>query len=372
MSPDCVIAGGGVIGLSAAWRLAQAGLRVTVVDESGGRGASWAAAGLLAPVTELHYGEEALLALNLASAAMYEEFIGELQETTGIDTGFRTSGTLMVARDGDDAAALDELLSFQQSLGLEVESLTAHACREMEPRLSPRIRGGIWSGRDHQVDNRALLEALRAAATAAGVGFVEGRVAAVRSTAGRLNGVQLSAEVIGCSACVIAAGAWSADIDGLVHVLPPLRPVKGQLLQLRGRGVISRNVRGLDVYMVPRADGRLVVGATMEEQGFDLTRTAEAAYHLLKDAYELVPGVLELEMVEHVAGLRPATPDNAPAIGATSMDGLFVATGHFRNGVLLAPITARSIAQLVVSGEAPAEIEAFSPLRFETKVGTAG
>jgi glycine oxidase len=316
-------------------------------------------------VTEVHYGEEGLLRLNLESAARYPDFVAELEETSGLDVGYRRTGTLMIARDTDDEAALDRLLAFQQDLGLAVERLDAPECRARVPGLSRRTRGGIFIAGDHQVDNRALVAALLVACEGAGVRLVEGRVTAVRGDH-KVTGVATERQGdFDCGSVVIAAGSWSGEIELPPDVALPLRPVKGQLLHLRGPApILEHNLRGLDVYLVPRSDGRLVVGATMEERGMDLQRTAEAAYLLLRDAYELLPGVLELELVEHSSGLRPATPDNAPLIGLSSVEGLLFATGHFRNGILLAPVTADAIEATISTGRAPSEIEAFSPGRF--------
>ena len=370
-----VVAGAGVIGSSVAWRAAQAGLRVTLVDPSPlpsrPEAASWAAAGMLTPVSEAHYGEETLLRLNLASAERFGPFVEELREVSDIDVGYRACGTIVVARDNDDNLALDDLFAFYGRLGLAADRLRAEECRELEPRLSPRVRGGIHVAGDHQVDNRALMTALQEACTKEGVYIVRGRVTSLESNNDRVEGVTVDGAVIACDAVVLAAGAWCPDIEGIPEgALPPLRPVKGQLLQLKGASLMRRNIRGLDVYMVPRADGRLAVGATMEELGFDARPTAEAAYELLRDAFELVPGVLELELVEQVVGFRPATPDNAPVIGRTNFDGLLLATGHFRNGVLLAPITADAIVAELTGGSL-AEAEPFSPARFaRSKVAT--
>src|SRR5215216_1513761 len=336
---DVVVVGGGVIGLGIAWRAAQAQMAVTVVDEAPGQGASWAAAGMLAPVTEVHYGEGRLLELNLASAGRWPSFAAEVEEASGRPVGYRPGGTLAVARDADDNAALEDLYRFQLRCGLEVERLRSRECRQLEPGLHPGIRGGVLAAGDHQVDNRALVQALVAACERAGVGLVAGRVAEL--------------------AVVLAAGCWSGGLGGLAaEALPPVRPVKGQLLYLRGpadQPLCSRNVRGLEVYVVPRGDGRVVVGATVEEQGFDTTVTAGAVHDLLRAA---------LELAETVVGLRPGSPDNAPMLGPAGPEGLVVATGHYRNGILLTPVTADAVAELLASGRVPEAIAPFAPGRF--------
>jgi glycine oxidase len=364
VAADVAVIGAGVIGSSIAWRLAQAGLRVSLYDpalaveprDDDGI-ASWAAAGMLAPVTEVHYGEESLLTLNRAAAQRWPEFAAELSAAAGTDVGYRPSGTLSIARDGDDLAALDELATYQEKLGLDVERLRARAVRTLEPALSPRLRGGLLVRGDHSVDNRALLRALHAATRAAGVHFVTESVTDVASVPGE--------------AVVVAAGAATT------RLLPdvPVRPVKGQLLHLRGpAALLSRTVRGAEVYLVPRADGRLVAGASVEERGFDLRVTAGAVHELLRAARELLPDVDELELVGTAVGLRPGSPDNAPllgrvdgATGETAADAgrpVVVASGHYRNGILLAPLTGELVRDLLVEGRMAPLGEPFSPARF--------
>jgi glycine oxidase len=365
---DVIVVGGGVVGLTVAWRTAQRGLDVMVVDPAPGRSATWAAAGMLAPVTEVGYGEEPLLALNRAAAASYPDFVAELESAAGTAVGYRAAGTMLVARDGDDNAALAELHRFQHSLGLDARRLRGRECRAEEPALVPSVRGGILVAGDHQVDNRALAGALQTACERAGVTFLAER-AALTVASGAVTGVRTAAEEA-CSAgtVVLAAGSWSGGVEGVPpDARPPIRPVKGQLLHLRGPGeapLLTRTVRGADVYLVPRADGRLVVGATVEELGFDTTITAGAVYELLRAAYELVPGVAELELTEVAVGLRPTSPDNAPLLGPSLVEGLVIATGHYRNGILLAPVTGAAIAELIDTGRAPENIAPFSPARF--------
>jgi glycine oxidase len=371
---DVLVVGGGVIGLGVAWRAAQAGMAVTVVDPSPGRGASWAAAGMLAPVTEVHYGEQALLRLNLAAADRWPGFAAELEEAAGRQVGYRRCGTLTVARDTDDNAALEDLYRFQLRCGLQVERLRSRDCRRLEPGLAPSVRGGVLAPGDHQVDNRALAGALLAACERAGARLLADRATGLQLDGERVTGVRLAGGGSPAAATVVlAAGCWSRELGGLAaELLPPVRPVKGQLLHLRGPAddpLCRRNVRGLEVYVVPRADGRVVVGATVEEQDFDTRVTAGAVHDLLRAALELLPDVAELELVETVAGLRPGSPDNAPLLGPAGVDGLVVATGHYRNGILLAPVTAEAVAELLASGRVPAAIAPFSPARLQA--GTA-
>jgi glycine oxidase len=366
---DAVVVGGGVIGLAIAWRAAQAGMAVTVVDEQPGRGASWAAAGMLAPVTEVHYGERPLLGLNLAAAARWPGFAAAVEEAGGRRVGYTPGGTLAVARDADDNAALEDLYQFQLRCGLEVERLRGRECRQLEPGLHPGIRGGVLAAGDHQVDNRALVEALLVACQRVGVRMVAGRVTELAVEGDRITGVALGdGERLAAGTVVLAAGCWSGALGGVAaEALPPVRPVKGQLLYLRGPAdepLCSRNVRGLEVYVVPRGDGRVVVGATVEEQGFDTRVTAGAVHDLLRAALELLPDVVELELLETVCGLRPGSPDNAPMIGPAGPEGLVVATGHYRNGILLTPVTADAVAELLATGRVPEAIAPFAPGRF--------
>jgi glycine oxidase len=370
---DVVVIGGGVIGLAIAWRARVAGLSVTLVDPAPMSGASWAAAGMLAPVSEVHYGEEGLLGLNLASAQRYPSFVAELEEVTGADVGYRRHGTLAVATDNDDRVVLEELHTFQVQLGLTSELLSGPDCRALEPLLAPGLRGGLRVDGDHQVDNRRLARALLAACATGGVEIVAASVTGMVTSGERVTGVELdSGATVAAGTVVLAAGCWSRNLAGLPPAaLPPVRPVKGQILRLRGPVdplFITRNIRamvaGASIYIVARGDGEIVVGATVEEQGYDRTITAGAVYELLRDAWTVLPGIAELELVETHAGLRPGSPDNAPIIGATSVDGLIVATGHFRNGILLTPATADAVAELLVTGVAPQLIGPFSPRRF--------
>lgn len=360
-----VVVGGGVIGLSIAWRAAVRGMAVAVIDPSPGQGASGVAAGMLAPVTEVHYGEEALLELNLDSSRRYPGFVAALEEDSGADTGYRASGTITVARDADDLAALDDLVRFQLGLGLDVQRLRSRELRQLEPGLAPSVRGGALVAGDHQIDPRRLVAALLEACRRRGV--VVRRERAVAVAEGGVVEVEGGDIEVG-DAVVVAAGCWSAGLGAMPGGMAlPVRPVKGQILRLRGPAyepLTTHNVRGVDVYMVSRADGEVVVGATVEERGFDTAVTGGAVFELLRAALELVPEVGELALVETCAGLRPGTPDNAPLLGVTGVDGVVLATGHYRNGILLAPVTADSVVELLVTGETPPEIAPFTPQRF--------
>ncbi|MGW7352825.1 glycine oxidase ThiO [Streptomyces sp. NPDC054784] len=379
---DVLVLGGGLIGLVTAWRAAQRGLRTEVVDPAPGGGAARVAAGMLAAVTELHHGEEALLRLNLRSAARYPAFVEELAEAGGRDVGHRTSGTLAVALDADDRAELRELHALQLRHGLESEWLTGRECRRLEPMLAPSVRGGLRVDGDHQVDPRRLAAALVAACERAGVGFVRSSAARLSVVRDRAVGAVLDdGTERRADRTVLATGSYSGALAGVPEELrPPVRPVKGQVVRLRvppAHGpFLSRTVRavvrGGAVYLVPRADGELVVGATSEELGWDTTVTAGGVYELLRDAHELVPGVTELPLAETGAGLRPATPDNAPLLGPSGLPGLHLATGHHRNGVLLTPATGDAMGELLATGELPAYARPFSPDRFGAGVSGAG
>ena len=371
---DVLVVGGGIIGLVTAWRAAQRGLGTAVVDPEPGGGAARVAAGMLAAVTELHYGEQTLLGLNLASARRYPEFAAELTEATGQDLGYRRCGTLAVALDADDRAHLRELHTLQQGSGLESEWLSGRECRRLEPMLAPGVRGGLRVDGDHQIDPRRLAKALVTACERAGVVFHRTWAERLRVAGDRATGVVIAGGAeLAAGQVVLAGGSLSGQLAGVPDaVLPPVRPVKGQVLRLtvpkRYAPFLNRTVRavvrGSHVYLVPRENGELVVGATSEELGWDTTVTAGGVYELLRDAHELVPGITELPLTETRAGLRPGSPDNAPLLGPTELDGLLLATGHYRNGVLLTPVTGDAMAHALTTGELPEEARPFTPRRF--------
>ncbi|MER7899435.1 glycine oxidase ThiO [Streptomyces sp. NPDC096046] len=371
---DVLVIGGGIIGLATAWRAAQRGLATAVVDPEPGGGAAQVAAGMLAAVTELHYGEQTLLGLNLASARRYPDFAAELTELTGQDLGYRRCGTLAVALDADDRAHLRELHTLQQQSGLDSQWLSGRECRRLEPMLAPGVRGGLRVDGDHQIDPRRLAGALVAACERAGVVFHRAwaqRLTVVRDRAA--GAVLADGTAPAAGQVVLAGGSLSGRLAGIPRdVLPPVRPVKGQVVRLtmpqRPGPFLSRTVRavvrGSHVYLVPRESGELVIGATSEELGWDTTVTAGGVYELLRDAHELVPGITELPLTETRAGLRPGSPDNAPLLGPTGLEGLSLATGHYRNGVLLTPVTGDALAHVLTTGELPAEARPFTPKRF--------
>ncbi len=369
-----LIVGGGIIGLSIGWRLAQAGQAVTILERSEVGpamlpAATWASAGMLAPYVEAEPGEERLFSLLRESHARWSDFSQELMEVSGIDTGYRTEGTLVVALDRDQAERLHHQYTFQRRLGTELEWISGPICQR-EPHLSGNVLAAIYSPLDHQVDNRRVLIALRTAFLAAG-GILRERTTVTEILVDRnqVRGVKIiSGETLLAQTVVIAAGAWSAGLPGIPReARPPVRPVKGQMLAIampEDAPLVRHVIWGRDVYLVPRRDGRLLIGATVEEKGFDSHLTAGGIYALLRRAWEILPSIDEAPVVELWTGLRPGSRDDAPILGQTPVEGLILATGHYRNGILLAPITADAIAELILTGETPALIRPFGLERF--------
>jgi glycine oxidase len=340
------VVGGGVIGLAIAWRARQRGLEVLLLDRGDlGAGASRAAAGMLAPVAEADAQERALLVHNLESARRWPAFAAELTDVTGVEVGYRACGSLLLARDRDEAEHVERERALRERLGLAVERLLGSEARRREPALAPGLRLALALPDDHAVEPARVTAALIEACTRAGVHL--------RAATPVTDLAALPAERV-----VIAAGAWSgealADAAGPRAPRLPVRPVKGQALRLRdpsGPGLCDHVLRFEGGYLVPRGDGRYYLGATMEERGFDTAVTALGVYELLREAAEVLPGVLELEIDEAFAGLRPGTPDNAPIVGTDPRDERIVwATGHFRNGILLCPLTAELVADELTGG----------------------
>ena len=374
MDADVIVVGAGVIGTAIAWRAALAGHAVTIVDPGGDDPgaddkASLVAAGMLGPVSESVFGERDLLNLNLHAIERFPTFNAELEQATGAVTGLRTEGTLAVAYDNGDLAALDRLTAFRHSIGLVAERLDARECRRREPFLAPSTRGGVFAAGDLSVDNRRYLAALRAAAAKAGVRTVRAAAAAVADGRVALSGEprELTAAHV-----VVAAGHGTRAIDGVpAAVRTAIRPVKGQILRLRHPKnmphLLTRTVRaivqGHDLYLVPRADGELVVGATQEERA-DRDVTAGAVHDLLRDATTAVPAVSELILAEAVAGLRPGTSDNGPVLGPVGDGRLIIAAGHYRNGIMLSAVTADAVAALLDGKDAHAAWAPFGPGRL--------
>lgn len=368
--PRVAIAGAGVCGLGIGWRLAQAGCQVDVFDKgAAGRGATWASAGMLAGGLETEPGEEHLLPLAQRSQEMWPEFARELEAASGIDLGYRREGTLWIALTQDDAAQLRFTYEFQTGLGIALEWLTGAAARAREPHLKPGLAAAVYCAGDHQVDNRQLARALEQAFLGAGGRLHEHTaVTAVEVEAGRVRGVALGERLHPAEVVVLAAGAWSRDIAGLPEAArPPVRPLKGQALALRmdpAAPLIEHVLWVPKGYLVPRNDGRLLVGATVEERGFDESLTAGGVFALLESAWRALPAIEELPIEEFWVGFRPGSRDDLPILGPTPVDGLMLASGHHRNGILLAPVTAEAVAQQVLTGRPLPGTERFAIDRF--------
>jgi glycine oxidase len=358
-----------VIGLAIGWRLAAAGCAVDLFDRgAAGRGASWAAAGMLAAGVETEHGEEALLALTRPSQGRWPDFARALEAASGIDIGYRDEGTLVVALTRDDEAQLREQVLFQRACGITLDWLDGPGARAREPHLTPRAVAAIYSPHDHQVDNRQLVTALIAAVRRAGGRLHEHGEAAIDMAGGRAVGVLAGDRRFVADIVILCAGAWSREVGGLPEAArPAVRPIKGQMLALRmdPAAPLARHVVWAPkAYLVPRRDGRLLIGATVEERGFDPSITAGALYGLLDGAWRAVPAIEELAVDETWCGFRPGSRDDAPILGPSGIDGLVLATGHHRNGILLAPITADAIAALVLDGRTEAAIAPFGLERF--------
>ena len=367
---DVVIIGAGIVGLGIAFALRQRGRQVLVLERDHvGAGATWAAAGMLAPVSEAQAEEPALVDLALESHGGYEEFVGAIEEASGMGCGLRREGTVIVALGRDHDEELDHLLEAQRRRGLTSRRLTADQVFELEPHLSGWVTSGLLAAEDRQVDSRLLVRALARAFTKSGGALVEGvSVEAVETEGGRLrrvngklNGRQLS---VGCDVAVVAAGAWSSTSLESPASGYGIRPVKGQTIRLRGPRLLSHVLRTPDVYVLGREGGELVVGATMEEQGFDETPTAGPVMDLLRRAWHGLPGIYDCEFAEVSVGLRPAASDHLPVMGETEVAGVFAATGHYRHGILLAPATARMMADLIVDGRESTLMAPFRPDRL--------
>ena len=378
MDADVIVVGGGVIGTAIAWRAARAGRTVTLIDPGTSDPgtsdrASLVAAGMLGPVSESVFGEQHLLNLNLHAVDRFPAFNAELEEAAAQSTGLRTEGTLAVAYDNGDLAALDRLTDFRHALGLKAERLDARECRRREPFLAPSTRGGVLAAGDLSIDNRRYLAALSKAAAAAGVRTVAATVTRVRPGHVETGSPSTGGLTRTARQVVIAAGHATRLIDGVPEaVRTAIRPVKGQILRLRHPAnippVLTHTVRaivqGRDLYLVPRTDGELVVGATQEERG-DRDVTAGAVHDLLRDAVTAVPAISELIFAEAGAGLRPGTSDNGPILGPLDDAGrLIIAAGHYRNGILLSGVTAGAVAAVLDGKEPDGAWLPFQPGRF--------
>lgn len=362
------IVGGGIIGLSIGWRLRRAGVDVTVYErDAAGRAASWVAGGMLAPVSEYGFEHEEFFEAGTKSLAQYPSFLDELADDTGTRVALDTRGTLTVGLDRDDTEAMRRVYRFREHRELPVQWLSGSEAREIEPQLSPRIVSGMWIPDDYQVNNHTLVDTLASAVRALGGEIREHCVVrAVRCSDSGVNGVETDSGVEEADRVIVAAGCWSAQIELPEEARPPVRPVKGQIVSLREADGFSleRVIRTPDCYLVSKGDGRLLVGATEEDMGFDTTPTAGPVMRLIERAWEAVPGIYDLPIESIDVGLRPGSRDHLPIIGETSVPGLVIATGHYRHGILLAPVTADAVCGLVAGGGMPDGFEAFSPSRF--------
>ena len=371
MTDRILIVGGGVIGLGTGFELVRQGTPVTLFEKGqAGRGTSWQAAGMLAPDAEIGFEELELYRLNRESLRRWPSFAQRVEQASGMSVDYREEGTMIVADDRDSAEALRRLYDFQQNHDLDVQWLNGEEAREKEPFLAPRLSAAVYAPSNHQVDNRQFVNALRTAFEAEGGTLHEQTsIDAVVPDEEQPAIVTADGERVTGSRVVVAAGVWSRQLEGFEPAdAPPIRPVKGQMIQLQRKTPFDLRhvVRGPDAYLAPKSNGRVVVGATSEEMGFDTTVTAGAVYDLLEGAWEVVPGIYDLPLEETWAGLRPASRDHAPLLGRSGAPGIVMATGHYRHGILLTPVTAEEIARLVRTGETSSWLEPFSPSRFSS------
>jgi glycine oxidase len=372
MKADVIVIGAGVQGCAVAWLLARAGQRVVVLERAiPGAEASSAAGGILSP------GVEALepgpfYALGRASLARYPAFLEALRRDSGLEVGYRRGGTLEVALDDDHAQLLAGRAAKIHSAGLPVTVLDDAEVRGLEPGLSPEARGALWFEDESSLDPRALGRALALAAQSAGATFLTGRVLGIRREEGRAAGVAHERGPIDAAAVVLAAGAWSLQVEG--HGLPAgaVRPVRGQIAVVDTRPpLLTRVVFSGHGYAVPRSDGRILLGSTMEEAGFEKAVTAGGLRHVLEVGIGIAPAIERAPVVETWSNFRPASPDGEPILGPGATPGLLYATGHTRNGILLCPITAEAITACVLGRPPPVDLAPFSPLRLAPRPGPA-
>lgn len=363
---EAVIVGGGVVGLSIGWQLLRRNIEVTLIEKGeAGKAASWLAAGMLAPNAEVGFEEIDFLKFGEKSLALYPQFLSELKEDSGIDVPIDRCGTLMIGLDRDDSEFLKRLYDFRKSLKLPAEWLGGMKARDLEPMLSPKVVAGLWLPTDAQIDNRLLVSALKQAFLNKGGRLIERCAARTIHAPTRILTTEKGE--IEYSKLILAMGCWARNIGGISDAhLPPVRPVKGQILTLQMSKdlALSKVVRSPRVYLAPKQDGRLVIGATSEEKGFDESVTAGGAMDLLQEGYEAVPAIYDMTLQEVGVGLRPASRDNEPILGESPYTNVFYATGHYRHGILLAPITAYEMSARVLGEEFSDEAKPFRASRF--------
>lgn len=374
-SDRIIIVGAGIIGLGIGWRLARAGRDVLIFDrDRAGRAASRASAGMLTPLAEVRHEEEALLRFGLKGLERFPDFVAELESESGLSVGYRPDGVLLVGVTRDDIEYLRFRYDYQRDLGLPVAWMSGAEARAREPQLSPQVGAAVWCPGDHQVDNRLMVKALRRAFLRAGGSLMESTpVERIDVAQDRVRSIAAGDRAYRAATIILAAGCWSRLIPGLpVPARPPVRPVRGQILRLQMtedcalKTIVwyNRAASSAVAYLCPKDGGRLVLGATSEEMGFDDSLTAGGIFELLRAAWEVVPGIYDLPIIETAAGLRPGSRDDAPILGKTPVQGLIMATGHYRKGILLAPITAYAIAELALTGRTPEDIRPFGIGRF--------
>jgi len=369
-STEFAIIGAGVAGLSIGWRLAKSGVKVTIFErDTAGHGASHAAAGMLAPSSEVAFEEDALLHLGLKSLALYPDFVAELEQDSGLTVDYRDEGTLLIGLDADDATKLEHTHAYRLKCGLSAEKLDAQQARELEPGLDPSLQSALYIASDHQVDPRRLTAALAEAFRRAGGELIEQcGVESIDCAGGAIRALTTAnGERVACENILVAAGAWARGLKGIPPgILPRVRPVRGQMLAVAlGEPALCRHViRAPDAYLVPKSDGRLLIGGTMEERGFNPSPTAGGVFELLRGAWETLPGIYDQDLLDIWTGFRPVSIDNLPVLGPTPIDGLWLAVGHGRNGILLTPISAMRSAEAILSGQVPEDLRGFTSARF--------
>jgi glycine oxidase len=362
---DAVIAGGGLIGAAIALELARAGLQVALFDRhEPGEGSSWAAAGILSPAPE-NAGMISIVPLGRASLELYPEFVATVEEISGQSAGYRARGTLEALFSTDAQEKLSTIIALHHGLGLKAEPVRAEDAREMEPALSPELEAAVFRPDEACVDNRALTKAVLTAAECSGVKTLTGsNVQSIAKNGRRCDGFVVDGERVQSRWTVIAAGCHSAEIEGAARYAP-IRPAKGQMIALRAKDLTIERVLWSDhVYLVPRNDRRILAGATVEYVGFDKKVTLGAVQKIITATLQLAPTLADAQMEDTWAGLRPDSPDHLPIIGPTDLEGLLIATGHFRSGILLAPITAQLIREWITTQNVSQDWTRFNPMRF--------
>jgi len=362
---DVTIAGGGLVGATIAFELARVGLQVALFDrQQPGEGSSWAAAGILSPAPE-NAGMISTVPLGRASLQLYPKFVAAVEEISGRNVGYRARGTLEALFSTDAQEKLSTIIALHHGLGLKAEAVSAEDAREMEPALSPEVEAAVFRPDEACVDNRALTKAVLAAAEVSGAKiFIASNVQSIAKNGGHCEGLLVAGEKVESRWTIIAAGCCSAEIEGASQ-FAPVRPAKGQMIALRAKDFRIERVLWSDyVYLVPRNDGRILAGATVEYVGFEKEVTAGGVQKIIAAALQLAPALADAQLEETWAGLRPDTPDHLPIIGPTDLDGLVIATGHFRSGILLAPITAQLIREWITTQNVSVDWARFSPMRF--------